>query len=213
MPVGQKISRERRTATYDETKDNRTYQSTGTDGIRKRKYAFGRRNFSASYGEGLLKKIERLNSKAGEIQLTDIVTAITELRCDYKLAALLELAGIPRNTYYYHYKKIQSEDKYKIEKTEITAIYKENQGRYGYRRILMELRNRGYRSYRGNVGKIAPNPLNRDFHAEKPNQKWATDGTEFSLFGQKLYLSPILDMFNGEIISYAISEHTNLHRC
>ena len=169
--------------------------------------------------------------------MTDIVTAITELRRDYKLAALLELAGIPRSTYYYHYKKVQSEDKYKIEKTEITAIYKENQGRYGYRRILMELRNRGYRlnhktvqklmkelglkcmvrmkryrSYRGDVGKIAPNLLNRDFHAEKPNQKWATDVTEFSLFGQKLYLSPILDMFNGEIISYVISERANFEQ-
>lgn len=72
------------------------------------------------------------------------MTAITELRRNYKLAALLELAGIPRSTYYYHCKKAQSGDKYKHEKAEITAIYKENQGRYGYRRILMELRNRGY---------------------------------------------------------------------
>lgn len=76
--------------------------------------------------------------------MTDIVTAITELRRNYKLAALLELAGIPRSTYYYHCKRAQSGDKYKFEKAEIKAIYKENQGRYGYRRILMELRNRGY---------------------------------------------------------------------
>lgn len=54
---------------------------------------------------------------------------------------------------------------------------------------------------RGEVGKTAPNLLNRDFYAEKPNQKWTTDVTEFSLFGRKLYLSPILDMYNGEIIS------------
>lgn len=123
--------------------------------------------------------------------MTDIVTAITELRRNYKLEALLELAGIPRSMYYYHCKKAQSKDKYEIEKSEITAIYKENQGRYGYRRILMELRNRGYvlnhktvqklmkelglkcmvrmkkyRSYRGEVGKTAPNLLNRDFYAE-----------------------------------------------
>ena len=162
------------------------------------------------------------------------MTAITELRRNYNLAALLEFASIPRSTYYYHCKKAQSEDKYKQEKAEITAIYKENQGRYGYRRILMELRNRGYvlnhktvlklmkelglkcmvrmkkyRSYRGEVGKTAPNLLNRDFYAEKPNQKWTTDVTQFSLFGRKLYLSPILDMYNGEIISYAISERAN----
>lgn len=71
------------------------------------------------------------------------------------------------------------------------------------------VRMKKYRSYRGEVGKTAPNLLKRDFHAEKPNQKWATDITEFSLFGQKLYLSPILDMYNGEIISYAISEWAN----
>lgn len=51
--------------------------------------------------------------------------------------------------------------------------------------------------------------LARNFHAERPNQKWVTDATEFSLFGSKLYLSPVLDLFNGEIIRYAISEHAN----
>ncbi len=63
-----------------------------------------------------------------------------------------------------------------------------------------------YRSYKGNVGKIAPNLLNRNFQASKPNEKWVTDVTEFQLFGQKLYLSPVLDLYNGEIIAYNI-EH------
>ena len=67
-----------------------------------------------------------------------------------------------------------------------------------------------YRSYRGQVGRVAPNLINRDFHANKPNQKWTTDVTEFSLFGKKVYLSPILDMYNGEIISYTISERPAL---
>ena len=56
------------------------------------------------------------------------------------------------------------------------------------------------------MGKISPNLLNRDFHAEKPNQKWATDVTEFSLFGEKLYLSPILDLHSNDLVSYTISE-------
>lgn len=165
------------------------------------------------------------------------MTAITELRREYKVADLLGLTGIPRSTYYYHCKKAQARDKYQSEKAEIAEIYQENQGRYGYRRILLELRNRGYslnhktvqklmkelglkcmvrmkkyRSYRGEAGKTAPNLLNREFHAEKPNQKWATDVTEFSLFGRKLYLSPILDMYNGEIISHAISERANFEQ-
>lgn len=110
-------------------------------------------------------------------------------------------------------------------------IYHDNKGRYGYRRITLELRNRGYcinhkttlklmnqcnikcqvrirkyRSYKGEVGKIAPNVLDRNFKADKPNQKWVTDVTQFSLLGTKIYLSPILDLFNGEIVSYNISD-------
>lgn len=59
-----------------------------------------------------------------------------------------------------------------------------------------------YRSYRGNVGRIAPNLLNREFDASKPNEKWVTDVTEFHLFGEKIYFSPILDLYNGEIVAY-----------
>jgi len=112
---------------------------------------------------------------------------------------------------------------------EIQAIYNEHEGRYGYRRIRDELENRGrkvnhkrvqrimkalglkcivrmkkYKSYKGTVGKIAPNILDRDFTAERPNEKWVTDITTFKLFGEKLYLSPVLDLFNGEIITYTI---------
>ncbi|SFC43178.1 Integrase core domain-containing protein [Bacillus sp. 491mf] len=66
------------------------------------------------------------------------------------------------------------------------------------------VRMKKYRSYKGTVGKIAPNILDRNFKAEKPNKKWVTDITEFKLFGEKLYLSPILDLYNGEIITYTI---------
>ncbi len=153
------------------------------------------------------------------------------------MAALLEMAGIPRSVYYYYINREKKDDKYKDIKCEISAIYHENKGRYGYRRITMELRNRGhiinhktvqrlmqemnlksmirikkYRSYRGEVGKIAPNIINRDFHADRPNQKWTTDITEFQLFDRKMYLSPILDMYNGEIISYSISERPVLNQ-
>ena len=152
------------------------------------------------------------------------------------MSLLLEIAQLPRATFYYHLKRMQKADKYAQEKTEIAAIYHENKGRYGYRRITMVLRSRGfllnhktvqrlmrelglvcrvrikkYRSYKGEVGKIAPNLLNRDFHAEKPNLKWVTDVTEFSLFGQKLYLSPILDLHNGYLVTYTISERPVLN--
>ena len=128
-----------------------------------------------------------------------------ELRQKYKLTALLELAEMPRSTYYYHVKQLKKPDKYAAIKENITAIYHENQGRYGYRRITMELHNRGYqvnhktvqrlmktlhlkcmvrikkyRSCKGEVGKIAPNILKRDFNTTEPNQKWTTDITEFA---------------------------------
>ncbi|MFT6966339.1 MAG: putative transposase [Marivirga sp.] len=67
-----------------------------------------------------------------------------------------------------------------------------------------------YRSYKGEIGQIAPNVLERNFEASKPNQKWATDVTEFSLFGTKSYLSPIIDLYNGEIVSYNITYRPTL---
>ena len=72
--------------------------------------------------------------------------------------------------------------------------------------LICRVRMKKYRSYKGNVGKIAPNLLNRDFHADKPNQKWVTDVTEFSLFGEKLYLSLILDLHSSDLVSYTISD-------
>ena len=147
------------------------------------------------------------------------------------MGVLLEVAHLARATYYYHEKRLTKADKYGVAKENITAIYHENKGRYGYRRITEELRQRGfslnhktvqrlmkvlglvcrvrmkkYRSYKGEVGKIAPNLLKRNFEAEKPNQKWVTDVTEFSLFGQKLYLSPIIDLCSRDIVSYSISD-------
>ena len=72
--------------------------------------------------------------------------------------------------------------------------------------MVCRVRIKKYRSCKGEVGRIAPNLLNRNFYVEKPNQKWVTDVTEFSLFGQKIYLSPILDLHNGYLVSYTISD-------
>ena len=156
---------------------------------------------------------------------------IWELRHEHKISLLLEISGLPRSTYYYYAKRRKAVDKYSEIKEQITTIYHENKGRFGYRRITLVLHNKGfcinhktverlmkelgiacrvrikkYHSYKGEVGKIMPNLLARNFKAEKPNQKWVTDVTEFSLFGQKLYLSPILDLCSRDIISYVISD-------
>ena len=148
---------------------------------------------------------------------------------------MLEIAQLPRSTFYYYRKHQNAGDKYAQAKAEIQVIFHENKGRYGYRRVWIELRNRGislnhktvqrlmkemslicrvrmkkYRSYKGETGKITNNELNREFCAERPNQKWVTDITQFRLFGQKLYLSPILDLYSGDIVTYTISDSPNL---
>ncbi len=71
---------------------------------------------------------------------------------------------------------------------------------------------RKYSSYKGTIGKIADNYIERKFESDKPNKKWYTDVTEFNLRGNKIYLSPILDGFNGEVISYNISKSANLEQ-
>ena len=160
---------------------------------------------------------------------------ILKLRQEHDLNILLEVAQLPRSTFYYHSKRQNKEDKDAQAKEEITAIFHENKGRYGYRRITDELHNRKihlnhktvqrlmkelglvcrvrmkkYRSYKGEKGTTADNVLDRQFQAEKPNQKWVTDVTEFRLFGQKLYLSPILDLHSGDIVTYTLSDNPNL---
>ena len=141
------------------------------------------------------------------------------------------LLGISRSTYYAHLTSIKKGDKYAEEREAIRTLVAMNKGRYGYRRIIIALHKLGihinhkvvmhimkeenltckvrlkkYRSYRSTEGKIASHIIKRNFNATKPNQKWTTDITEFHVFGRKVYLSLILDMYNGEIVSYEISE-------
>ncbi len=150
---------------------------------------------------------------------------------------MLELSGIARSTYYYYLKQ-KGKDKYVSEKQEILEIYNTNKGRYGYRRICAVLKAKGYtinhktvqklmkilnlrgkqskngkyHSYKGAVGKVAENLLHRDFHANNPFEKLTTDVTEFKIGDEKVYLSPVLDMYNREIISYSISTIPNLQQ-
>lgn len=148
---------------------------------------------------------------------------------------LLRAAGLARSTFYYQRKAQSAGDQYAALKTRIRQIYDYHQGRYGYRRITAVLKQTGemvnhktvqrlmnrlglmslvrrkrYRSYRGNVGRIAPNLLDRQFQAQWPNQKWVTDITEFNVNGQKLYLSPVMDLYNGEIVAYQTGKRPTL---
>ena len=157
---------------------------------------------------------------------------------EFSLDILLKIIKLARSTYYYHLKQLDQSDKDDRVKAEIQSIYTEHKGNYGYRRMTLELRNRGfvvnhkkvqrlmkvlglkarirrkrkYSSYQGEVGKKADNLIQRQFEATKPMQKCYTDVTEFAIpaSSQKLYLSPVLDGFNSEVISYNLSTSPNL---
>ncbi|HVS92057.1 MAG TPA: IS3 family transposase [Mucilaginibacter sp.] len=179
----------------------------------------------------LLKKLEALPAEKNAKQKA---LAIEELRHKYPLEILLDIVKMARSSYYYHCKTRSLLGKHNDAKDRIKEIYHLHKGRYGYRRITLEMKNEGffinhktvsklmaslelksvirrkkYRSYRGEIGSIAPNLMGRNFTAEKPCMKWATDITEFKVKDKKLYLSPIIDLFNGEIISYSLSESPN----
>ncbi|VVP79661.1 IS3 family transposase ISPsy8 [Pseudomonas fluorescens] len=141
---------------------------------------------------------------------------------------LLKLANLARSTFYYQVGALQKPDKHADLKATIQGLYHEHEGRYGYRRITLAIRKKEpvnekrvqrlmedmnlkslvrpkrYRSYKGLVGKIAPNLLERNFLAQRPNQKWVTDVTEYKVGLKKLYLSPVMDLYNGEILAYQI---------
>jgi putative transposase len=141
----------------------------------------------------------------------------------------LKVTNLSRSTYYYH-SHLQV-DRYVDEKQLIQDVYHQHKGRYGYRHIGLALKRLGvwlnhktvqklmqqlqlksivrekkYQSYQGQVGKVAPNQLARQFQASAPNEKWVTDVTEFNILGEKVYLSPILNLYNGEIVSYEVAQ-------
>lgn len=150
-----------------------------------------------------------------------------ELRQQFPLAGLLEIAGLSRSTFYYQVKAQQVADKYEDLKTQIKEVFDQHKARYGYRRITAAVRQLGYKvnhktvqrlmgelgiksrvrvkkyqSFKGEVGHAAPNVLDRKFTAEKPNENWVTDVTEMKVAGEKLYLSTVMDLFNGEIVAF-----------
>ncbi|WP_431320423.1 IS3 family transposase [Rhizobium sp. YTU87027] len=171
-----------------------------------------------------LKKLGCLNAGASSAQKAQVIQA---LRPFYPIDSLLKLSGLSRSTFYYRQKVSALCDKHAALKDRIKAVFHAHKGRYGYRRVTAEIRQEGhrvnhktvqhlmvkmglkslvrpkkYRSYKGSVGRIAPDLIKRQFTAQAVNQKWVTDVTEFNVGGEKLYLSPVMDLFNGEIIAF-----------
>ncbi|HGK0027274.1 TPA: IS3 family transposase [Streptococcus pneumoniae] len=190
-------------------------------------------------GECHPKKVKRTPIEGGkrERRKTEIVQ---ELMTEFSLDLLLKAIKLARWTYYYYLKQLDKTDKDQELKAEIQSIFIEHKGNYGYRRIYLELRNRAYlvnhkrvqglmkvlnlqakmrqkrkySSHKGDVGKKAENLIQGQFEGSKTMEKCYTDVTEFAIPAstQKLYLSPVLDGFNSEIIAYNLSTSPNLEQ-
>jgi len=157
---------------------------------------------------------------------------VDALKNKYSLPLLLRRLELSRSSYYYQHKQASAPDKYESLRCRIKVLFADNFQRYGYRRIHVCLaregkhisekivrkimsecglivkskrKNKKYSSYKGEITPAVPNVINRDFHADAPNRKWLTDITEFAIPAGKVYLSPMVDCFDGMLPTWNIS--------
>nr|WP_315591682.1 IS3 family transposase [uncultured Cupriavidus sp.] len=175
----------------------------------------------------LIKKDQGINSLTlTNREKTQVVDA---LKATYPLSELLRIVGLARSSYFYHKTRLRLRDKYGDVRNAMIEIFDSNHRCYGYRRIHAMLRQqnirisekvvrrlmaeeqlavhrprRRYSSYSGEIGAAPENLIARDFHSQAPNQKWLTDITEFQLPAGKVYLSPMIDCFDGKVVSWSI---------
>lgn len=161
---------------------------------------------------------------------TLLVDALKDL---YRLPELLAQLGLARSSYFYHRARVKMADKYLAIRHSIAEIFELNHRCYGYRRLQASLarqcvtisekvvqrlmkqeglvaakpKRRRYGSYLGEISPAPENLINRDFQAGAPNEKWLTDITEFQIPAGKVYLSPIIDCFDGLVLSWSIGTH------
>lgn len=157
------------------------------------------------------------------------------LKDEYSLPLLLSKLHLAKSSFYYQEKAFQEQDKYVDFRTKISEIFYKNKKCYGYRRIYAALKRAGftlsekvvrrlmneqeltvicskkkkYSSYKGEITPAVKNIIARNFHADEPNSKWLTDITEFRIPAGKVYLSPIIDCFDGMVVSWTIGTSPN----
>ena len=194
-------------------------------------------DFAKLENEVLKKQIALREKSICELTQGEKAAVVKEFReKGYDLKNLLKIMKLSRSTYYF---EINKEDAVALQNQELEAqiqvIFKQNHRRYGVRRVLGALLDKKwvvnhkrvqrimhkaglfgirpkkkYHSYKGDVGRVADNVINRDFSTTRPLEKWTTDVTQFNFSWGKCYLSPILDMHTNEIISYDLSLHPTL---
>lgn len=198
------------------------------EALKKESYRFQLENDVLKKAAELLKKvkgirIEKLNNR-------DKAMVIDALRNRYLLKDLLVILNMAKSSYCYQEAVLRKPDKFAQLRIDIQSTFEDASQRYGYRRvhavlisdgtiisekvvrrimqeeglIVFQKRRRKYRSYKGEISPEVENLLKRDFHAHNPNSKWLTDITDFSIQAGKIYLSPIIDCFDGTIASWTV---------
>ena len=176
----------------------------------------------------LLKKDPGINIT--ELKNREKAVIIDAVEDKYSLHQLLKCLCMAKSSYYYQRAVMKQSDKYAEIRIRIKIIFQENRNCYGYRRIHGELKKIGitvsekivrrimkeehltvptkrmkkYSSYKGEITPEVDNIINRDFHAEQPNTKWLTDITEFAIPAGKVYLSAVIDCFDGMVVKWNI---------
>ena len=216
-------------------------------GIQSRDQALEGRKLEAYRRERIHKKIKCLSYTKRKVRKEEIAVVISELRQELQVSLRFildvikkhpELPQISKSDYYYVLSKEDKDLKNDEIMNRIIDIYYHHKGRYGYRRVYLQLLREGYSinhkkvhrlmkrmgligirrnkrkysSYQGTVGKVADNIIQRDFFSDRPNEKWYTDVTEFNLRGDKVYLSPILDGYAGDIVAYNTSKNPSFNQ-
>lgn len=160
---------------------------------------------------------------------------IDALKTIYPLTSLLENLNLAKSSFYYHRSQSILPDKYANLRALLKEMFIENRSAYGYRRMyaalkkqhiivsekvirrimkeekltVRSIKKKKYSSYAGEITPATPNHIQRNFKSEKPNEKWLTDITEFRISAGKIYLSPIIDCFDGAVVSWTISTQQN----
>ena len=167
---------------------------------------------------------------------TRVVDAI---RGEFGLAACLKAVGLKRSTYYYERGAIAAGDRYAVLRARVAGLFEQGGRAWGYRtihrmlrldesdpivvsekvvrRIMREgamrpvylKRPKRWSSYAGEIGEAPANLVERDFHADAPNMLWVTDVTQFTMDGYKCWLSPVVDCFDGMVVSWTLSRSPN----
>ena len=176
----------------------------------------------------IIKKDQGINLR--KLTNEEKASLIDALRTEYPLNDLLRMTSISKSSYFYQKKAQIRPDKYAALRTTVKEVFAENQSRYGYRRVHAVIKSKGtivsekvvrrimeeeqlvvpckkkrkYSSYKGEISPAVENVVARDFHADVPNTKWLTDLTEFHIPAGKVYLSPIIDCFDGLVVSWTI---------